>query len=91
MGKRIFKYEVPVADRFTVEMPTGAELLAVQMQHDRPVFWALVDDNHNREARTFYVVGTGNRVPAGAEIYVGTWQSGPFVWHLFTGHIGDDT
>lgn len=85
---RIFKY--PIAgerSHFTLSMPRGAEVLALQMQRGRfgvssPTIWAGVDDAAPLEARAFAVVGTGHEVPDGYR-YFGTFIDGDFVGHLF--------
>lgn len=81
--RRIFKYPVQVTDEFTLMMPYSAKPLSVQTQGGRPCLWALVDDDAPTVSRTFCVVGTGNPFPENAHTFVGTWQDGPFVWHLF--------
>lgn len=70
--------------RIEIVMPQGAFPLAVQDQKGQPCLWALVDPaTEYTVTRVFYIVGTGMDVPDEAERYVGTWQSGPFVFHLF--------
>ena len=41
--KRVYKYEIRVADFFALEMPVGAELLRVDAQGNVPCLWAIVD------------------------------------------------
>lgn len=85
----IYKYVIngEPGEAFRVPMPGNAELLDVQMQHGRPVLWALVDtDQPVGEGCRFVVYGTGAPVnPALSLKYVGTFQvnEGIFVWHLF--------
>lgn len=83
--RTIYKYEIPVDDRFTLELPNFAEILAFGQQGGTPMIWALVDPELTKLRRTFVLVGTGNPVPDDviAENYIGTTQTGPFVWHLF--------
>jgi hypothetical protein len=82
----VWKFEVPVRDRFEIEMPVGARLLTVQTQNGRPHLWALVNPHAETETRVFWVMGTGHQAADldGAE-YVGTFQmlGGQYVWHLF--------
>lgn len=75
---KIFKYEVSVE----IEMPVGATILSVQMQGGTAQLWALVDPYAGTERRRFAVIGTGWDIPD-HHVYLGTWQDGPFVWHLF--------
>jgi hypothetical protein len=89
--RTIWKYRLPLENggdyRFELSMPSGALLLDVQLQNERPTLWALVDaDDVMREARRFAVVFTGAEVPSdeGTDaLYVGTWQQGWLVCHLF--------
>lgn len=83
MSKVIWKFPVEVTDEFTVLMPEASEVLSVAVQGDEPQMWALVDLTTPMKNRTFLVVGTGNPAPENAGRFVGTWQGGPFVWHLF--------
>ncbi len=82
----IWKFPVPVADSFAVNMPVGARLLSVQVQHGEPVMWALVDPAASMELRRFHVYGTGHPVGSEAGEFVGTFQihGGSLVFHLFT-------
>lgn len=85
---QIWKYDVPITGEFSLPLPLGAKVLTVQVQAGDPVLWALVDPDMHRKARRFSVVGTGN--PAEhirAARYVGTFQLGRFVWHVFE-HLG---
>lgn len=82
----IWKFPFPIHDRLALEMPTGARILAVQMQGTAPCLWALVDPDAKPQSRFFYIFGTGHPVPdkkIGA--FVGTFQmaGGALVWHLF--------
>jgi len=82
----IWKYNVPVEDEVTLEMPKGARLLSFQAQEYDLVLWALVDPNANIEMRRFNVYGTGHPIPSIEQQYIGTAQEqgvGSLVWHLF--------
>ena len=71
-------------DRITeLELPAGATILYVADQKGLPYMWVLVDlETEAKEFRTFEVIGTGHPVEEDLT-HVGTWQSPPFVWHLF--------
>lgn len=60
----IWKFQVPMTDVFGISMPTGAEILVVQMQQDEPQMWALVDPDASLTERHFRIVGTGHQYPA---------------------------
>lgn len=83
MGETIWKFPLMMEDYPVVTMPRGAEVLCVQLQHGMPTLWARVDPQKAKEDRALLIVGTGNPMPDGAGRYVGTFQHGPFVWHVF--------
>lgn len=67
--KSIYKYVAMYPDfgtsskRFNIEMPTGAQILSVAIQHGVPVLWAMVDTRVKTvEQRHFMVYGTGASV-----------------------------
>lgn len=93
MKRTIWKFPVTVTDEFTIEMPRGAHMLAVQTQGGVPFLWALVDPEAELEQVGFRVFGTGHDatsvVDPGA-FYVGTFQmqNGGLVFHLYcTGRV----
>lgn len=85
MSAMVWKYRVKVTDEFTIDMPEGAQVLGVQMQHDHPYIWALVDPQRPLAPRTFALFGTGHGFDPCGLAYVGTFQmhGGAFVFHLF--------
>lgn len=83
--KQVWKFDVQPGE-FIVEMPRGAHVLTVQVQHEAPRMWALVDPGEPTEKRRFVVVGTGHTVVNAEWVkYVGTFQvrDGTLVFHLF--------
>ncbi len=90
--KAIYKYPIPM-DKvfFALELPYKAEILAFQFQGipgthaAQPVIWALIDKNTVTELRQFAIRGTGTPMNdwRSSDIYIGTVQIPPFVWHLF--------
>lgn len=86
--KTIWKYETPCESIFYITMPKDAEILCFQIDNKTytPCIWAMVDNENRLEERTFELFGTGVFMPT--EIgkirkYIGTYQNGAFVWHLF--------
>jgi hypothetical protein len=84
--KTIYKYAIPTTDFQEVRMPRGAEVLCVQMQHDIPCVWALVDREEPLVGRLFSTYGTGHTINLEESAkYVGTYQlhGGALVFHVF--------
>lgn len=66
-----------------IPMPKGAVILSVQLQADAIRLWALVDpDFTTTTMRKFAVIGTGVTFDFD-ELFIGTVQTGAFVWHVF--------
>jgi len=83
---RIYKYPVPIADNFIIEMPLQAQILSFQAQYDVLNLWAAVWPNSSLEERKFSIIGTGHDIDMDyVKKFIGTVQvmSGKFVWHLF--------
>lgn len=82
--KVVWKYYVPIEDEFTLLLPAGARILAVQAQHNEPQMWALVDPNAAPQPRRFRLAGTGHPIE-GEWSYLGSFQvhGGNLVFHLF--------
>lgn len=86
----IWEYDVSqIGQPFSVEMPSGAQLLTVQLRHGQAVLWARVAPDAARCRRGLLLMPTGGEpYPAGwppLGPYVGTIQThgGSLVWHLF--------
>lgn len=84
----IWKFPLVVDDMQEILMPDRAEVLAVQVQNDRPCIWALVDEKlHPTARRVFVTIGTGHPIPYPMATlkYVGTYQiaEGALVFHVF--------
>jgi hypothetical protein len=80
-GTTVFNKPLPYTQ--DVSMPEGAQILTVQMQDDTPTIWVLVNPSADPDTRKFMLVDTGfNEVPPDAA-YIGTFQKGWFVGHVF--------
>jgi hypothetical protein len=68
-----------------VEMPSGAEILSLQMQHGKPTIWAKCDQHEpGRIGRHFVRIGTGWTFDGPLRNHVATLQDeAGFVWHWF--------
>lgn len=89
MARTIWKYQVSlqddITDDITIDLPTGAQILCVQMQRDVPYVWAMVDPEAPLESRSLRIYGTGEPVSAAPGRYIGSFQllNGLYVYHLF--------
>lgn len=82
MTKQIWKYKLDgVISK--IEMPLDAKVLTIQTQNEVPHIWVLVNPENEVETRSFRIVGTGHPFDDTDKKYIGTFQDGPFVWHLF--------
>jgi len=79
--KTIWKFELPKT-RSLIDMPVGAQVIRVAKQWNVQWIWAIVESDNATEKRLFAVIGTGQAAPPDGR-YLGTWEDGPFVWHLF--------
>ena len=86
--KTIFKYPVPITDKFSMKLPEGAEILTFQAQSysSQSCIWAIVNPDAKKETRYFNIVGTGHPIENRKSLkYIGTSlpDNGIVVWHLF--------
>ena len=82
---RIWKWTLPTLGYDVIEIPHGAKMLTVQMQHGEPQLWALVDEEMYKDRVQIAVYGTGNPIPDNPGEYIGTFQlhNGDLVFHVF--------
>lgn len=90
-AQRIFRYEVPVDDRWhEIELRGGYPLHVAARRRDVVEFWAHYDESQPVvEKRRFIVVGTGHPLPAAPTVYHGTALAGALVWHLLEDKTDD--
>jgi len=79
---KILKWPLNVTDRQTLKMPVGAKVLTVQMQGGIPCLWAMCESKETTE-RTILMYGTGNLMSPLPGAYIGTFQMGALVFHVF--------
>lgn len=71
-GRVIFKYQMPVLEQFTIDLPKNAEIIRVQDQDGVFWLWAVVDTDAPMEKRYFRAFKTGASIPNGIELkYIG--------------------
>jgi hypothetical protein len=82
--RTIYKYPLLILDEQEIEMPMGAGLMTVQMQHGQPCLWAIVDTLNPPEKRKVLIRGTGHTAE-GLGRYISTFQmkGGELVFHAF--------
>jgi hypothetical protein len=80
---RVFKYEVPVADSFHIDMPANAQVLTVQIQKEKVCIWALVEDGNPLTRRAFRMAGTGHLIDKAWQLCYFQLLSGDLVFHVF--------
>lgn len=85
---KIYKYILAIVDKQQLALPSGAQVLSVQVQHGELVLWALVNTSNRPKPRAFYIFGTGNPIPDDAigpfTKHLASVQMGSLVWHVFT-------
>lgn len=89
--KKIYKYPIEIVDEQTLDLPTGADV--VHVGHDpggTPCLWAIIDTDAPVVSVKILVKGTGHPLPAGEIDHLGSFLSGPFVWHLFRAPVSAD-
>ena len=82
----IWKYRIPIEDRFTMELPKDSMVLDVKIQDEQPTMWILVETEANLEKRYFRIFGTGHKFETIANLkHLGTIQmwNATLVWHIF--------
>ena len=84
--KRIYKYHIPIEDKFVLNLPLEAKVLCVQVIDSEPYIWAEIDDTAVSFPLRFKVKGIGHPCDDIEEMrYVGTFQidNGVFIFHLY--------
>ena len=84
--RSIWKFPFDVADTLTLYVP-GPDTFKpvfVGMQQGRPTLWAEVDTEAPPGAFPLLIRGTGHELQGNEDRHVGTFFSGPFVWHVYT-------
>ena len=81
----IWKYEVPIEDHFTLELPVNSKILSFQLQRGTPTIWVMVDTKKPIILRKFRLCGTGHELENKYWKFIGTIQmhNGDLVFHLF--------
>jgi len=78
----IYKFELDASLK-TLNLPQGAELLSIQMQHGMPQLWAKVDPARPTEEIKIQAIGTGHNCNGGEFIDTVQKNDGTLVFHFF--------
>lgn len=71
-GRVIFKYQMPVLEAFTMELPAGAQIIRMADQGGMFWLWAVVNTDAPDETRRFRAFKTGAKIPDDINLrYVG--------------------
>lgn len=62
-GKTIWKYQMPVQERFIMRLPAGAEIIRMTDQGGMFWLWAIVDTEAPLVERRFHAFKTGMAIP----------------------------
>lgn len=83
--KAIWKYPLQTVGVQSIDMPVGADLLTVQLQHGLPCVWVLVDPAAPACPVKLTTYGTGAPIDDAPGEYLGTYQlaGGSLVFHVF--------
>lgn len=82
---KIFKYEIPIEDEFTLKLPHSSQILSFQCQKGKPYIWVLHPENKPLVDHHFSLIGTGHHIKPCECNFIGTVQllGGDLVYHLF--------
>lgn len=88
-NKTIYKYELEIEDYQELSLPVGYKILTVQVQHEVPCIWVLIDqDELIKKTVVLRMVGTGHIIQdedVSGQSYIGTFQlfNGDLIYHVF--------
>ncbi len=83
----IWKYPLEMVNKQTLNLPSSAQILTVQVQDKTPQLWTLCEGvpGYPTTERTILMYGTGWFVPNNANRYIATFQleGGRLVFQVF--------
>jgi hypothetical protein len=83
MRRTVWKYDLPLADEFTITIPTAHKVVHIGPDaNDVICMWVEVDAEVDVHNFTFHVEGTGHQLRPWC-VHQGTWVAAPYVWHLY--------
>lgn len=81
--KTIWKFPLSIQDAQSILVPSGGEILSVQIQDSQVCLWIAVNPANPKEQHTIEIFGTGHGMDESEREYIGTVQDGRLVWHIF--------
>ncbi len=85
--KTVWKKVLAKTDEQVIKLPSGSKILDVQVQDNNWCLWFLCNPAAPLEERRIFIHGTGHEVDSRTFSYIGTFQDGAYVWHVFEGDI----
>lgn len=88
MTRKIFKYPLDVTYEQAITLPVGYELLHVDVQREKPMLWALVNEDAKQHQRVIIkCYGTGQELADDLDYlrHIGSilQYNDTAVWHFF--------
>ena len=80
--RTVHKYTLELTNIQEISISIHAKFMHFNMQHGKPTIWLEIDSIQATELKSFYIIGTGHKVPE-YTTYLGTCFDGSFVWHLY--------
>ena len=81
--KTVWKYKIKINETFELELPIGARIILIGLQHNDLCLWAEVDTEVETEKRFFRIHGTGHPINEGFLNHIKSFIDGDFVWHIY--------
>jgi hypothetical protein len=80
----IYKYPILITDLQTITLPSGATFVKVGLDPQGQIcLWAIVDPELPVTREYIHIRGTGQPLTDLPTRYLGSFNDGPFVWHVF--------
>ncbi len=85
--KTVWKFPFAITRDQPIDLPARAEVLHVGLDPEgTPCLWARVDSDAPKVEHSLHISGTGHPVPDGDNKHLGSFNHGPFVWHVWMPH-----
>lgn len=77
-------YKYPIHATTSIRLPTGSKILCAGYKDDKANIWVEQDTDHLiKPTRVVEIFGTGEVIPELEYIYINTYMTGPYVWHVY--------